>query len=445
MTTLIKNATVVNEGRTFHADILIEDDLIREIAESGATPAAPIDNVIDAAGAWLLPGVIDDHVHFREPGMTDKADIASESRAAAAGGVTSYMDMPNTIPQTTTMEAWLDKMDRARSESRVNYAFFFGATNDNADSFHRIDTLHTPGIKLFMGSSTGNMLVDKKDALERIFAEAPLPIMTHCEDTQVINQNMAVAKRMHGDDPDITFHPAIRSEEACWLSTSTAVEMAQRHGTRLHVAHISTARELQLFDPADWTITAEATSAHILFDNSAYSSKGALIKVNPAVKTRADRDAIRNAMADGRIKVVGTDHAPHLISQKQGGAAKATSGMPMVQFSLVAMLRLVDEGVITIERLVELMAHNPARIFRISRRGFIRQGYKADLVIVRRAEPWTIERNDVLSKCGWSPMEGERMTWTVERTICNGLTVYSDGRVMDDVRGEALEFGDLHD
>ena len=346
MRTLIKNASIVNEGCIRQASLLIEDDIIKDICEEDMQPVVSVDDVTDATGCYVLPGVIDDHVHFREPGMTDKADIASESRAAAAGGVTSYFDMPNTIPQTTTIEAWHDKMNRGARESVVNYAFFIGATNDNSDTLNAIDRKAVPGIKLFMGSSTGNMLVDHKDALERVFSIPGLPIMTHCEDTAVINTNMQAAKAKYGDDPEVVHHPEIRSEEACWLSTSLAVELARKSGARLHVAHISTARELVLFSPNDPQITAEATSAHIFFSEKDYPLKGTRIKVNPAVKTQADRDEIRRAMADGRISVVGTDHAPHLLAQKQGGCAKAASGMPMVQFSLPAMLSLVDENVL---------------------------------------------------------------------------------------------------
>ena len=440
MRTLIKNATIVNEGSIKHASLVIEDDIIKEICEEDMLPVVSVDEVTDATGCYVLPGVIDDHVHFREPGMTDKADIASESRAAAAGGVTSYFDMPNTVPQTTTIEAWRDKMERGAKDSVVNYAFFIGATNDNAGILNSIDCHAVPGIKLFMGSSTGNMLVDRREALERVFRIPGMPVMTHCEDTAVINANMAEAKAKYGDDPDVVHHPEIRSEEACWRSTSLAVEMARKCGARLHVAHVSTARELQLFTPNDPQITAEATSAHIFFSEEDYKIKGTKIKVNPAIKTKADREEIRRAMADGRISVVGTDHAPHLLAQKQGGCAKAASGMPMVQFSLPAMLSLVDEGVLTITRVVELMSHNPARIFEVAQRGYIRKGYKADLVMVRPDCQWTVTLEGILSKCGWSPMEGCTFNWRVERTWCNGHLVYAEGRVDDTVRGEAIRF-----
>ena len=440
MRTLIKNATIVNEGSIKHASLVIEDDIIKEICEEDMLPVVSVDEVTDATGCYVLPGVIDDHVHFREPGMTDKADIASESRAAAAGGVTSYFDMPNTVPQTTTIEAWRDKMERGAKDSVVNYAFFIGATNDNAGILNSIDCHAVPGIKLFMGSSTGNMLVDRREALERVFRIPGMPVMTHCEDTAVINANMAEAKAKYGDDPDVVHHPEIRSEEACWRSTSLAVEMARKCGARLHVAHVSTARELQLFTPNDPQITAEATSAHIFFSEEDYKIKGTKIKVNPAIKTKADREEIRRAMADGRISVVGTDHAPHLLAQKQGGCAKAASGMPRVQFSLPAMLSLVDEGVLTITRVVELMSHNPARIFEVAQRGYIRKGYKADLVMVRPDSQWTVTLEGILSKCGWSPMEGCTFNWRVERTWCNGHLVYAEGRVDDTVRGEAIRF-----
>ena len=440
MKTLIKNATIVNEGSIRQVSLVIEDDIIKEICGDNMQPVVSVDEVTDATGCYVLPGVIDDHVHFREPGMTDKADIASESRAAAAGGVTSYFDMPNTVPQTTTIEAWDDKMKRGARESVVNYAFFIGATNGNAEVLNSIDRHAVPGIKLFMGSSTGNMLVDRREALEKVFSIPGLPVMTHCEDTAVINANMAEAKAKYGDDPDVEHHPEIRSEEACWRSTSLAVELARKCGARLHVAHVSTARELQLFSPYDPRITAEATSAHIFFSKEDYQNKGTKIKVNPAIKTKADRDEIRKAMADGRISVVGTDHAPHLLAQKQGGCAKAASGMPMVQFSLSAMLSLVDEGVISLTRVVELMSHNPARIFEVAKRGFIREGYKADLVMVRPDSRWTVTPECILSKCGWSPMEGCSFNWRVERTWCNGQLVYTDGQVDDTLRGEAIRF-----
>lgn len=428
---LIKNARIVNEGCVVSGSITIEGDRIATISASETQPEASFDRVIDASGCFVMPGVIDDHVHFREPGLTQKADIESESRAAAAGGVTSYFDMPNTVPQTTTLEALRDKCERAGKESHVNYAFFFGATNDNAPLFSQLDIHRVPGVKLFMGSSTGNMLVDRREALETIFRTSPLPVMTHCEDTAIINRNMAEAKKRYGDDPDVCHHPDIRSVEACYESTRTAVELARRFGARLHVAHLTTARELELFEPNDPMITAEAVVGHLFFSADDYATLGARIKVNPAVKSRADRDALRRALTDGRIAVVGTDHAPHLLEQKQGGCVKAASGMPMIQFSLVTMLELVDEGVITLPRMVELMCHRPASLFEVSRRGYLRPGYKADLVVVRPDVPWTVTADRIESKCGWSPVEGHTYRWRVERTFCNGHEVYSQASGVD--------------
>ena len=437
MRTIIEGGTIVNEGRTFDGTIVIEDGNIVEIA-TDFTPC-PEDHVIDATGCYVLPGIIDDHVHFREPGLTEKADIESESRAAAAGGVTSYFDMPNTNPQTTTLEALEQKFDLARQKSHVNYSFFYGATNDNADTFPLLDIHRIPGIKLFMGSSTGNMLVDRREALERIFSTAPLPLMVHCEDTAIIQRNMAEAQAKYGDDPKVSHHPEIRSVEACYESTRLAVELAQKHRARLHIAHLTTAKELELLD-AQTTITAEVTPSHLYFSDRDYNRLGTRIKCNPAIKTERDREALQQALSDGRISVVGTDHAPHLLSQKEGGCCRAASGMPMIQFSLVTMLELVDEGVLTLERLVELMCHNPARLFEVRQRGFIRRGYRADLVLVRPNKGWTVAPSCIQSKCGWSPMEGHTFLWRVERTLCNGHTVYADGRVDSDYIGEEISF-----
>ena len=437
--TLITNGRIVNEGQSFDGFVVIEGDSIKSIGK-GEAPRGDYDETVDATGCLVLPGIIDDHVHFREPGLTHKADMASESRAAAAGGVTSYLDMPNTVPQTTTLEALRDKRDRARQKSLVNYGFFFGATNGNSDLFASLDRHAVPGIKLFMGSSTGNMLVDKYGSLLKVFAEAArlgLPVMAHCEDTDIINRNMEQMKKAYGDDPDVMLHPLIRSEEACFESAALAAALARQFGTRLHIAHVSTGRELAL--AAD-NVTLEATVAHLFFSSADYAQKGSLIKCNPAIKRPEDREALRRGIADGTISVVGTDHAPHLLADKQGGAAKATSGMPMVQFSLVTMLELADKGVVTMERLVELMCHNPARLFSISRRGFLRPGYHADIAIVQRGEPWTVGKDIILSKCKWSPMEGHCYDWRVRRTICNGHTVYADGHVIDDTLGQELTF-----
>lgn len=438
MKTLIKGATIVNEGRAFSGCIAFDDDIITDIFEN-QQPDASYDNVIDASGCYILPGVIDDHVHFREPGLTDKADIDSESKAAAAGGVTTYFDMPNTLPQTTTPEALEEKFSIAASKSHVNYSFFFGATNDNVADFSKLDIHSIPGIKLFMGSSTGNMLVDKREALERIFTTAPMPIMAHCEDTDIINRNMQEAKANGCDDPDISLHMHIRSEEACYNSTKLAVDLAKASGARLHVAHLTTARELELFG-SDSNITAEATVGHLFFTSDDHQQLGAKIKVNPSIKTTSDRDALRQALSNGKIDVVGTDHAPHLLQQKQGGSNKATSGMPMIQFSLVTMLELVDNGVLTIERLAELMCHNPARLFEVRQRGFLRKGYNADMVIVRPNSAWTVTKDTILSKCGWSPMEGHTYNWKVEKTICNGHIVYSNGIVDSNYIGRPVTF-----
>ena len=442
MKTLIKGGNIVNEGRVTNGYIVIEDGNIIEISKQ--QPDASFDETIDASGCYVLPGVIDDHVHFREPGLTEKADIDSESRAAAAGGVTSYFDMPNCNPQTTTVEALEEKQALAEKKSHVNYAFFYGATNDNADTFSKLDATRIPGIKLFMGSSTGNMLVDRQEALERIFKTCKLPLMAHCEDTDIINRNMANAKEAWGEDPPVNLHAMIRSEEACLESTRKAVALANKYGTRLHVAHISTAEELELFtvcrDSVATNITAEACVGHLLFTQLDHERLGARIKVNPAIKTPVDQFMLREALTDGRISVVGTDHAPHLLSQKQGGCVKAASGMPMIQFSLVSMLELVDEGVLTIQRLVELMCHNPARLFDVQQRGFLRPGYRADITIVRPKTPWTVTTDCIFSKCGWSPMEGHEYQWRVERTLCNGQSVYANGQVSTDVIGEAITF-----
>lgn len=435
MNILVKGGRIVNEGRIFDGSVVIEDGNIIDITKQ--QPESSYDEIIDASGCYVLPGVIDDHVHFREPGLTEKADIESESRAAAAGGVTSYFDMPNCKPQTTTLEALNDKFERARRSSHVNYSFFYGATNDNVQTFSQLDAHRIPGIKLFMGSSTGNMLVDGKEALERIFSTVKLPLMVHCEDTDIINHNMEEAQKAWGEDPQVNLHTLIRSEEACLASSRKAVELAKKYGTRLHVAHLSTAEELELIGD---NITAEACVGHLYFTELDYQRLGARIKVNPSIKTPVDQFLLRQALTDGRITVVGTDHAPHLMEQKQGGCVRAASGMPMIQFSLVTMLELVDEKVLSLERMVELMCHNPARLFGVERRGFLRKGYRADMVIVRPRSPWTVTKDVIQSKCGWSPMEGHEYQWRVERTLCNGKTVFADGRVNTDVLGEEIAF-----
>lgn len=439
MKTLIYGGIIVNEDRSHYGSLVMENDVIAEIIEGKEIPCGNYDRKIDATGLFVLPGVIDSHVHFREPGLTAKADIGTESEAAAYGGVTTFFDMPNTVPQTTYVDALDAKFRIAREKSHVNYSFFFGATNSNADALQTLDRHVVPGVKLFMGASTGNMLVDSDDSLRKIFSNATMPVMVHCEDTGMINANMTEAKSRYGDDPDVALHPLIRSEEACYASSSRAVRMARTYGTRLHVAHVSTAKELELFGH-DRNITAEAVIAHLFFSDEDYARLGTRIKCNPAVKTAYDRSELRKALSSGAISTVGTDHAPHLLKDKEGGCARAASGMPMIQFSLVTMLELVDNGVLDMERLVRLMCHNPADIFEVRGRGYLRKGYKADIVLVGRDRRWTVTGDTVRSKCGWSPMEGHTYDWRVVKTICNGQVVYDDGTFYDNIRGEQVMF-----
>ena len=439
MKTLIYGGIIVNEDRSRYGSLVMENDVIAEVIEGKEIPCGNYDRKIDATGLFVLPGVIDSHVHFREPGLTAKADIGTESEAAAYGGVTTFFDMPNTVPQTTSVDALDAKFRIAREKSHVNYSFFFGATNSNADALQTLDRHVVPGVKLFMGASTGNMLVDSDDSLHKIFSNATMPVMVHCEDTGMINANMTEAKSRYGDDPDVALHPLIRSEEACYASSSRAVRMARTYGTRLHVAHVSTAKELELFGH-DGNITAEAVIAHLFFSDEDYARLGTRIKCNPAVKTAYDRSELRKALSSGAISTVGTDHAPHLLKDKEGGCARAASGMPMIQFSLVTMLELVDNGVLDMERLVRLMCHNPADIFEVRGRGYLRKGYKADIVLVGRDRRWTVTGDTVRSKCGWSPMEGHTYDWRVVKTICNGQVVYDDGTFYDNIRGEQVMF-----
>lgn len=439
MKTLIYGGIIVNEDRSHYGSLVMENDVIAEVIEGKEIPCGNYDRKIDATGLFVLPGVIDSHVHFREPGLTAKADIGTESEAAAYGGVTTFFDMPNTVPQTTSVDALDAKFRIAREKSHVNYSFFFGATNSNADALQTLDRHVVPGVKLFMGASTGNMLVDSDDSLHKIFSNATMPVMVHCEDTGMINANMTEAKSRYGDDPDVALHPLIRSEEACYASSSRAVRMARTYGTRLHVAHVSTAKELELFGH-DGNITAEAVIAHLFFSDEDYARLGTRIKCNPAVKTAYDRSELRKALSSGAISTVGTDHAPHLLKDKEGGCARAASGMPMIQFSLVTMLELVDNGVLDMERLVRLMCHNPADIFEVRGRGYLRKGYKADIVLVGRDRRWTVTGDTVRSKCGWSPMEGHAYDWRVVKTICNGQVVYDDGTFYDNIRGEQVMF-----
>lgn len=440
MRQILSNGTIVNEGKSFVGSVIIEGERIAEVTDASIEPL-PGDQVTDVSGCYVLPGIIDSHVHFREPGLTDKADMDTESQAAAAGGVTTFFDMPNTVPQTTTLEALDEKFELAARKSHVNYSFFFGATNDNADLFPRLDVHHIPGIKLFMGSSTGNMLVDGDEALERIFTEAPLPLMAHCEDTAIINRNMKAMQQQYGEDPEVWAHQLIRSEEACLTSTLKAISLAVTHQTRLHIAHISTQAELEMI-PANClhVITAEATVGHLLFSTVDYQRLGTRIKVNPSIKSVIDQEALRQGLTDGRISTIATDHAPHLLTQKSGGSLRAASGMPSIQFALPAMLGLVSEGVLTIERMVELMAHNPAIIFGVRNRGFLRPGYQADITVVRPNSPWTLNASDIRSKCGWSPFEGHEFNWRVEKTLCNGHVVFDEGRVDSSYIGQPVSF-----
>ena len=376
---------------------------------------------------------------MREPGLTHKATMESETRAAARGGVTTVLDMPNVVPQTTTLKLLRERYALAEHQCHVNYGFYLGATNDNLEEIERIDPSSCPGVKLFMGSSTGGMLVDREERLRQIFRQSPTLIMTHCEDTARINVNIAAVKQQYGEDPDVRLHPIIRDHVACYRSTALAVRLAKEEGARLHVAHITTAQELELFEPNDERITAEACVPHLLFTDADYETLGARIKCNPAIKTQADRDALRKALVDGRIRTIATDHAPHLLREKEGGCLKAMSGMPMVQFSLPTVLTLVDEGVLSIERAVELMCHNPARLYHIRERGFIREGYKADLVLVRR-KPWTVARDCIESLCGWSPLEGRTLSWQVEKTWVNGHLVWDGTSFPAAPHGERIIF-----
>lgn len=440
--TVIREARVVNEGRSFMADVLLRDGFIERIAEEGIGAARGAKDR-DAKGRSLMPGAIDDQVHFREPGLTHKEDIAHATAAAAAGGVTSYMEMPNTVPNTLTQELLEAKYKRAAEVSSVNYSFYMGVANDNMDEVLRTDPRTVCGLKAFLGSSTGNMLVDDPVTLDRLFKQAHMLLAIHAEDEDTIKANMKRAVERYGEDIPMSEHPLIRSAEACYLSSSQAVALAKEHGTRLHVLHISTARELELFQPGPLEgklITAEACVHHLWFSDEDYREKGTLIKWNPAVKTAEDRAAIRQAVIDGRIDVVATDHAPHTLEEKSMPYAKCPSGGPLVQHSLVAVLELVQQGVFTVEQVVEKMAHAPARMFRIDRRGFIREGYFADLVLVDTDAPWVVTNESVLSKCGWSPFTGQRFSARVLNTWVNGEEVYSNGAVNTSVRGQRLSF-----
>jgi dihydroorotase len=440
-TILIKAATIINENKQYTADLLVKNGFIDKIAPEIDLQA---DKVINAEGLYLLPGAIDDQVHFREPGLTHKANIHSESRAAVAGGITSFMEMPNTVPNTLTQQLLEDKYQIAAQNSLANYSFFMGASNDNLDEVLRTDVKNVCGIKVFMGSSTGNMLVDNPGTLEKLFSQSPMLIATHCEDEATIQSNMAHYKQLLGDNIPIRLHPKIRSEEACYLSSSMAVALAKKHNTRLHILHISTEKETHLFQNTtplkDKRITAEACVHHLWFSDEDYETKGNLIKWNPAVKTAADRDGILAAVLDGRIDVIATDHAPHTIEEKAQPYLQAPSGGPLVQHALPAMLELCHHGKVTLEQVVEKMAHNVAICFEIEKRGFIREGYYADLVLVDLNRPWQVQKDNILYKCGWSPFEGTTFRSVIKHTIVSGNLAWSEGKFVSDAPGKRMSF-----
>lgn len=420
---IIKNGKTVNEGKIQNCDIVIENDKIAAIENCAKSNKA--EEIIDAKDCYIFPGVIDTHVHFREPGMTDVADIFCESRAAAAGGVTSFFDMPNNTPSTTSLEAINAKRKIAKKNCAVNYSFYLGATTNNINEITSLDPRTVCGVKVFMGSSTGNMLVDDQNSLKEIFSKSPIPIVAHCEDMNIIKRNTNEVLERYGKEAGVEWHPYIRSEEACYNSSCLAVKLAKQTGAKLHIAHISTAKELELFEKGSNNITAEACVPHLVFCDKDYAKLGAIIKCNPAIKKDSDRQALRNALRDGIISTVATDHAPHPFNRKQGGAFTAASGMPSIQFSLINMLALFDQGIIPLERIPELMSFNPAKVFNISKRGSIKEGFFADLVIVKRCQEYTLQKENIISKCGWSPYEGRNYSWHVENTISNGECVYS--------------------
>ena len=441
---LIRNAKIVNDGTIIHGFVLVRGGIIRAVGSGEPGAEQDLAEVVDARGRYLLPGVIDDQVHFREPGLTHKAEIATESRAAVAGGITSYMEMPNTRPQTTTIEELENKYQRASEVSMANYSFYLGATNDNLEEIRKLDPAKNCGVKVFMGSSTGNMLVDRRDVLDKIFAQSPTLIATHCEDEETIQKNMKQARDLYGEDVPISQHPVIRSEEACYLSSSLAVELARKHGSRLHILHISTARELELFqqgtDFHKKRITAEVCIHHLWFYDRDYERKGTLIKWNPAIKTMHDRDSLLAALLNDKLDVVATDHAPHTIEEKQSKYFSSPSGGPMVQHALTVMLELVHRSKISLEKVVEKMCHAPARLYRVKDRGFIEPGCKADLVLVDMETEWTVAHSNLYYKCGWSPLEGETFHSRVTHTWVNGQLVYREGLFNEMIRGERLEF-----
>lgn len=441
---LIKNATLINEGKSLLGSVLLKDNIISDIYFSEEIPEQIINQsqIIDAEGLWLLPGVIDDQVHFREPGLVHKGDIESESKAAIAGGVTSFMEMPNTNPQTVTIDALNHKFELASQKSYANYSFFMGATNDNIKELKKVNPKEVCGIKIFMGSSTGNMLVDNRKALEAIFSEIDMLIATHCEKEEIIQANIQKYKNEFGENIPISYHPLIRSAEACYQSSSEAIELAHKCGTRLHVLHVSTEKELSLFDIKPLSqkkVTGEACIHHLWFTDQEYLTLGSKIKWNPAVKTKQDREAILEAVKQGRLDVIATDHAPHLMEEKEGGCLQAASGGPLIQHSLQIMLELVKQNKITKEVIVEKMCHAPAELFQIYKRGYIRKGYYADLVLVNPNKPYTVTQENILSKCKWSPLEGKTFTTSIEKTFLNGKLAFDNGTI-NQVRGEALSF-----
>ena len=439
MKKLIKGGALINEGQQFKADIILENDRIQSIIPQ----AENVDGeVIDATGCFVIPGVIDDQVHFREPGFTHKGNIAEGSRAAAAGGVTSFMDMPNVVPPTTTRQLLEEKQQIAARNSLVNYSFYLGATTENIEEVRKADIRTTCGIKVFMGSSTGNMLVDSLPALERLFAESPLLIATHCEDTPIINHNLALYKEKYGDHIPPSCHPLIRSREACFKSSSLAASLARKYDSRLHILHLSTAEEIALLDQGSRQkkkITGEVCVHHLWFNDQAYLTKGNFVKWNPAIKTEADRQALIQAVNTGTIEVIATDHAPHTLAEKSGPYTKAASGGPMVQHSLTVMLELAEQGAISMEKIVERMCHAPAELFQVEERGFLRPGYKADICIFKK-ESWAVNKDNILYQCGWSPLEGQNLNYKVQYTLVNGKVVYDKGRFNSENHGELLTF-----
>jgi dihydroorotase len=441
---IIKNATIVNEGKTFRGDVLIKEEIISAIGAPGQVKTPEGADSIDASGLLLIPGVIDDQVHFREPGLTHKGDIFSESRAAAAGGITSFMDMPNTVPQTITIKNLNEKYDLGSENSIINYSFLIGATNDNLDEIMKADPKEVPGIKVFMGSSTGNMLVDNKNSLKELFRVAKMPVSAHCEDEQTIRKNTEMYRLKYGDEVPFSMHPMIRSREACFLSSSFAVSLAREFNTRLHLFHLSTADEMKLLGndiPLEQKkITGEVCVHHLWFDDTSYEQMGSRIKWNPAIKTRFDRDALIKGVNNNLIDIIATDHAPHTIEEKSNSYFKAPSGGPLVQHSLVAMLELWHRKIFSLEKIVEKMCHNPAILFNIKDRGFIREQYKADLCLVNPDDSWRVSGDNILYKCGWSPFEGITFRSKVIQTIVNGIPIYNVGMFNEDYRGQRLLF-----